>query len=410
MVGILRYDKYYKSKRYMKYFFVLGSNTALSVAELSAVMALKNPLLLATDFLVAENDQEIQLETLIKRLGGVIKVGRIEEEIKSGDDVKLLGAIKELARKKQLKNIGGKFNFGLSDYGKRTFNKKDLGLKLKKYFVTEKISSRFVISQEKTLSSVVVAQNRLLTRGIEIVLVSYGDNILVGETLAVQPFKDLSLRDYGRPVRDDLSGMLPPKLAQIMINLAQVMPDNAVIIDPFCGSGTILSEAIFLGYKNLFGSDISLKAVEDTRKNISWLKELYKISDFKLKLFVKKVEFLSKFIKSGSIDAVITEPYLGPQRGRLEFKMVINNLESLYTEALKEFKTVVKQGGRVVMIWPLYYGERPIAPGYEGFRILNMLPLDLRTSEFIKKNQRDTIIYGRPGQKVYREVVVLERI
>ena len=171
-------------------------------------------------------------------------------------------------------------------HDKRVFNKKDYGLKLKKYFATEKISSRFVISKEKTLSSVVVTQNKLLTRGIEVVLAADGDNILIGETLAVQPFKDLSLRDYGRPVRDDLSGMLPPKLAQIMINLAQVDPEKAVIIDPFCGTGTILSEAVVLGYKNLFGSDISLKAVEDTRKNISWLKELYKIGDFKLKLLI----------------------------------------------------------------------------------------------------------------------------
>lgn len=394
----------------MKYFFVLGSNSALSVAELAAVITLKNPELLAVDFLVAENDQEIQSENLIKRLGGIIKIGKIEAEIKSGDDLQLLNIIKDLSGKKQAVSGGGKFNFGLSDYGQRNFNKKYFGLKLKKYFAAEKISSRFVISQEKTLSSVVVTQNRLLSRGIEIVLASAGDNIFIGQTLAVQPFKDLSLRDYGRPARDDLSGMLPPKLAQIMINLAQVMPEKAVVIDPFCGSGTILSEAVVLGYKNLFGSDVSVKAVEDTRKNISWLKELYKISDFKLKLFVKKVEVLSKFIKGESVDAVITEPYLGPQRGRLEFKMIIQNLESLYSQALKEFKTVVKPGGRVVMVWPLYYGQRPMSPNYTGFKIINMIPVDLRFSKFIKKNQRDTIIYGRPGQKVYREIVILEKI
>jgi hypothetical protein len=38
-----------------------------------------------------------------------------------------------------------------------------------------------------------------------------------------------------------------------------------------------------------------------------------------------------------------------------------------------------------------------------------MIPEGLRSNEVIKKNNRDTIIYGRPGQKVYREIVVLEK-
>jgi tRNA G10 N-methylase Trm11 len=347
----------------MKYFFVLGSNAALSVAELQAVQPLTNWQLLAADFLVAESDQEFNTARLITRLGGTIKIGLIREELPSSRAADLLKIIQDLAAAKQAGSAGGKFNFGFSDYGQQTFNKKDLGAKLKKYFSEQKISSRFVVSREKTLSSVVVAQNKLLTRGLEIVLAAADGQILIGETSAVQPFKDLSLRDYGRPARDDLSGMLPPKLAQIMLNLAQVA-EQAVIIDPFCGSGTILSEAALLGYQNLFGSDISLKAIEDTRKNISWLKELYKIPDFKLKLFVKKVEQLSKFIKAESLDAVITEPYLGPQRGRIAFATVIKDLEELYSAAIVEFRKVLKPQGRVVMIWPLFYGERPMTPNY----------------------------------------------
>ncbi len=394
----------------MSYFFVLGTNPALSVAELASVLDLKNIHLLSPDFLIADSNQEIAPENLIKCLGGTIKIGRIVSEVKAGGSYDLEQRVERLAAEKQAISVGGKFNFGFSDYGPQLFDKKDLGLKLKQYFAQRKISSRFVISREKTLSSVVVTQNKLLRRGLEIVLAAADDIVLIGETLAVQPFKDLSLRDYGRPARDDLSGMLPPKLAQIMINLAQLPSKNALVIDPFCGSGTILSEAAILGYKNLFGSDVSSKAVDDTRKNMSWLKELYKIDDIKLKLFVKKVENLSKFVKGETVDAIITEPYLGPQRGRLDFKSIISSLESLYSLALHEFFKVLKPGGRVVMIWPLYYGERPINPRYDGFRVLNMIPETLKDNKFIKKNSRDSIIYGRPGQKVYREVVVLEKI
>ncbi|MFA6514051.1 MAG: hypothetical protein WCT50_02015 [Patescibacteria group bacterium] len=396
----------------MKYFFVLGNNTALSIAELASLMDVRDAVLVAPDFLVVESVAEISPETLIGRLGGVIKIGIIKEELEApfGRDIILQNVINLADSKKQVSR-DGKFNFGFSDYGVRVFDKKDLGLRLKKHFSEENVSSRFVVSREKTLSSVVIAQNKLLTRGIEIVLVEHENKIFIGETLAVQPFKDLSLRDFGRPARDDLSGMLPPKLAQIMINLAQVNDKEALIIDPFCGSGTILSEAIIMSYKNIFGSDVSIRAIEDTKKNISWMKELYKLNDIKFKFLVKNVLALSKFIKAESVAAIITEPYLGPQRGRIEFEQIVKELDSLYTGAIKEFYEVLVPGGRVVMIWPVFYGNKPISPNFNGFKIINFVPEHLRSNGIIQKTttRRGTIIYGRPGQKVFREIVVLEK-
>jgi len=392
----------------MKYFFVLGTNTALSVAELAAVLGLEKAALLATDFLLWETDTEINALSLIARLGGIIKIGRVVAEVDRESE--LLPRVIAVASQKQAQGASGKFNFGFSDYGAKVFNKKDLGLKLKKYFSEKEISSRFVVSQEKTLSSVVVTQSRLLARGLEIVLAQAGNKIIIGETLSVQPFKDLSRRDFGRPARDDQSGMLPPKVAQIMINLAGLKNEEAVIVDPFCGSGTILSEAILMGYKNLFGSDVAVKAVEDTRKNISWTKELYSVKDFKLKLQVKNASYLSKFIKADYADAIITEPYLGPQRGRIEFVNIIRELEKLYSDAIREFAKILKTGGRVVMIWPSFYGQRPITPVLGNVKIKEMIPLSLKNSPFIKQTARQTIVYGRPGQKVFREIVVLEKI
>jgi len=393
----------------MKYFFVLGTNCALSVAELQAVLGLDKAELVAEDFLLWETDREINPEKLMARLGGVIKIGLIRKELNKTTDEQLLNSIIAVAYSKKQQSKEGKFNFGFSDYGERKFNKKALGLALKKYFSDQKISSRFVVSQEKTLSSVVVVQNKLLTRGLEIILVEHTGGVLIGETLAVQPFKDLSRRDYGRPARDDFSGMLPPKLAQIMINLAQVSDPEALIIDPFCGSGTILSEALLAGHKNLFGSDISLKAIEDTRKNLSWIKELYKVENAHTKLLVKNVIHLSKFVKSGSVAAVITEPYLGPQRGNVNFPAIIKELESLYTTALQEFYQVLQPGGRVVMVWPVFSKQAPLNPDYAKFKTVNLLPNHLKDNKFIKTTPRGTIIYGRAGQKVFREIVVLEK-
>jgi len=390
----------------MKYFFILGNNPSVSVAELSAVLDLKEAKMLAPDFLLLNSQDEINAEKMMNRLGGVVKIGVIRRE---SSNKQLINDTKEIAFAKKEISSDGKFNFGFSDYGKGSFNKKDLGIKLKNAFKEKEISSRFVVSREKTLSSVVITQNKLIKRGIEIVLVKDDERILIGETLAVQDFKDFSKRDYGRPARDDKSGMLPPKLAQMMINIAQVDNTDSHILDPFCGSGTVLTEALIMGYRNLFGADISLEAIDNTKKNIDWIKKKYEIEKCSVHLKTKNVLNLSKFVKIDSVDYIITEPYLGPQRGQINFDAVTKELETLYSGALKEFKQVLKKNGRVVMIWPLFYGSKPINPDYSGFKIISSIPDHLVDHQIIKRSKRNTVVWSRDSQKVFREIVILEK-
>jgi tRNA G10 N-methylase Trm11 len=394
----------------MKYFFVLGNNTTLSLAEIFSVLKIRKHQLLSPDFFLAEIDEDLSEENLISRLGGTIKAGRILAELPANIKGELEKEAKKILLAKKSQAADSKFNYGISVYGEKLVDSKKIGLSLKKNFQEQGISARFVVSREKTLSSVVVSQNKLLKKGLELIIAGDNNYWYLGETRAVQPFKDLSRRDYGRPARDDLSGMIPPKLAQIMINLAKLNDFSAKIADPFCGSGTILTEAMIMGYRSFCGSDISQKAVDDSYKNISWIKELYKIENLRLELKNRNVLALAKFIKAASLDAVITEPYLGPQRGRLDFASVISELEGLYTGAIRQFKEILKSGGRVVMVWPLFYGQREINPDYSGFKMIEVLPESFKKSRFVKENKRPTIIYGRPGQKVYREIVVLEKI
>ncbi len=51
------------------------------------------------------------------------------------------------------------------------------------------------------------------------------------------------------------------------------------ILDPFCGSGTILQEAMLLGFKNIYGSDKDKRAIANSKENINWLKKEYKLSN-----------------------------------------------------------------------------------------------------------------------------------
>jgi SAM-dependent methyltransferase len=274
----------------------------------------------------------------------------------------------------------------------------------------------------------------------------------LGKTEAVQDFKNLSFRDFGRPERDDASGMIPPKLAQIMLNLSGKIPAVGTqylafppdrtqylacppdrtqsiaflpnLLDPFCGSGTVLMEAALIGFKNLIGSDISEKAIADTKQNLAWVAEKFPNFKFFLrqaqdgqfsnfKLFNISATEISTKVNNNSVDAIVTEPYLGPQRGRIDPIKTKLELEKLYSAALREFKKILKPDGRVVMIFPVRAeGNRPdfhfLNPNLDGWQIVNPLPENLQ--EKLHATRRGTIVYGRPGQKVYREIVVLKSI
>src|SRR3990167_5922456 len=388
----------------MKYFFILGSNPTLSSAELAAIFDNTSKLsLIQTNIVILETDQEI-MANIIKKIGGTIKFGLIHDEINPGNTNEVLNAIAGFAKPESSE---AKFMFGLSSYGKNKTNLKPLAMEFKKLLKESGINSRWVISREPTLSSVVVEQNKLTTdRGVEITIIQFNKKLLLGKTLAVQPFKELSFRDYGRPARDDHSGMLPPKLAQIMINLSGATKAS-VILDPFCGSGTIITEALLMGYGHIIGADISTKAISDTKTNIAWIEQNFKSRPVNLKLLNSDATQISKHLAPNSVDAIITEPYLGPQRGLFNLEKIIRELERLYSKSLVEFKKILKPNGKIIMIWPSFYSKRQniyLNPDLAGLKIINPIPKNLQTNIFIKLTSRQTIIYGREQQKVWREI------
>ena len=107
------------------------------------------------------------------------------------------------------------------------------------------------------------------------------------------------------------------------------------------------------------------------------------------------------------MDVIVTEPYLGPQKRVENIEKVKKELEILYTKAINEFGKILKKDGRIVMIWPYLRDakESAINPAINGFKIIKQLPVEIK----IGATQRETIIYGRKGQRVWREIVVLEK-
>jgi tRNA G10 N-methylase Trm11 len=416
----------------MKYFFTLGNNPTLSIAELSAVFGLEKDLkeiLVRKNVLVLETEEEIDCGELIKKIGGTIKIGEIiDSTLISDDDLDF--KLTELVIEKHDEE-NKKLKFGVSCYGEKGLDVKKLAMNIKNNLKGSKISSSWVVGKrrDEPVSSVAVEGNKLITKGIELILIKNGEEILIGKTLAVQPFKDLSFRDYNRPARDDRSGMIPPKLAQMMLNLAMSVQTGSnlenplspllkkgeeagskVIYDPFCGSGTILTEAILMRYKTIIGSDISQKAVKDTQQNIEWITEKYKLGKINANVFLSDASQSNSYLRKKIVDAIVTEPYLGPQRGRFDVEKVVRELNRLYANSLKEFKKILRTDGRIVMIWPIFRIKKKlfkINPSLDNFKIINPIPHSLLQNESVKLTDRKTIIYGRKGQRVWREIVVL---
>lgn len=407
----------------MKYFFILGNNPTLSFAEIKAILSLKpNNIVFFNDLvLIIDYPHELNAEHLINMLGGTIKIGLVHKQVPEINN-DLIGIVMKFLNKDIIKT---KFNFGFSYYGSNNFDFKKLGIGLKTELKKRDINSRWVTSHHKQLSSVVVTQNKMLNPyGQDVVIIQdYNHHYYCGQTLAVQPFKLLSARDYGRPSRDDYSGMLPPKLAKIMLNLAQAIqvkskPSITYLLDPFCGSGTVLTEAALMGYSNIYGSDKSAVAVNDTKKNLSWLMQKYKIANIQSKILKCDVRLISKQMKDSTIDIIVTEPYLGPSRShvnKINVAKLANSLEQLYHEAILQFSKVLKINGSVVMVWPVFMINKHEPFFLNTKNILKNSPLhkaDLLLGfkhKSLTLTDRRTLLYKREGQKVIREIVILTK-
>lgn len=387
-----------------KWWFVLGREEKLSAAEIAAVLNLKQgqfgiskkaPLLFCPE-------QKIDAKELIKRIGGTIKIA--EEIEQSLREEEVLKAIKEY-----LSSKNGKIIFGISGYGNITKQKIEfLGKETKKYLKTKKFSVRFVPNKDVVLSSATVDHNRLIDKGTEFIIYEETPHrFSLAKTVALQPYAEFSKRDFDRPGRDDKSGMLPPKLAMALLNLS-IPKINDVILDPFCGSGTILTEAMLMGYTNLIGSDISPRAIEDTQKNIEWMKNNLNVSCTNLTLYNLDVKELEKNITPQSIGRIVTEPYLGkPLKGNenyLELETQNKELKKLYLSAFQVFEKILQNKGIVVFVFPRFSAQNKI--------ISTNLKEEIEKMNFkcLPFEEQNYLIYQRPGQKVGREIWRFQKI
>lgn len=378
-------------------FFILGTHPELSEAEIFAVIGKKTVIARSENVLILDDIKE-NLEDLQERLAGTIKIGYIVGELLKWNQDEAAELIASLASEAAGKN---KISFGVSAYG---FSKEDvffLGKLVKKQLKSTERPVRFVTSKEIQLSSVIVQENGLLSSGGEFILIRHSGKVFIGQTHTVQAYRAWSDRDFGRPARDAKSGMLPPKLARLMINLSGVDPKETVLLDPFCGSGTVLAEALLLGFKELIGSDISKKAVDDTQENLSWLINQLHLSLPNASFFISDAQHLTAFVRE-QVGVIVTETFLGePQKRPLttsEFKNAQHMLFKMYEPSFETLSSLLPKEGKMVLAVPVFRTQN----GYQRLEVDSLL-------ESVGFQVLQSFLYHRPDQIVGREIFVLSK-
>lgn len=399
----------------MKYAFVLGREPALSTAELLAVLKTADvgfepkTALYSPAVMIAETQKPLDA-AFFHALGGSIKMAEVLGVSAKNLEDDLFNV---------LNNLGGtSLDFGLSLYSldrepDRTYRSMERGLKalsltLKKRLKEGERSVRAVLNDQPALTSVQVDKNKLIEKGGEILLLVGQGAMRIAKTVAVQAFEDFSERDFGRPAHDAKSGMLPPKLARMMVNLSGAAKDEP-LLDAFCGSGTILTEAADLGYKKLVGSDISEKAVADTKINCAWIVRERNLQGVNVNVFASDVKDLPSKLPEGAVSAVVSEPFLGPPLRGDESDQKIHftylELMGLYRRAFNAFAKILKPGGKVVFVFPVFGTKHAnILRELEdyGFRAEGLLPA--MAVETLGAKSSTGLNYKRPDQKVGRDV------
>ena len=437
------------------YIALLGRQPEISLAELAAVFGVDNVTRISQQFAKV---QTAQFD--ITTLGGTIRCAKVITELPASrtDKASLLAASRFITQHYQAKwaHSPHKITLGLSAYdlavGARDVQK--TGLILKSSLKKSDTSLRLIPNDQPALSTATAHNNKLGNSPykVELLLVKTTDRrLIIAESRGVQNITAYTRRDRHRPKRDAFVGMLPPKLAQIMLNLAlgagsltgQRSHDNSVtgsasslsdksmilrtalpdafdleemagsrpavtILDPFCGTGTVLQEALLAGY-DVVGTDLSQKMVDYTTENLSWLQSTFTASSRPIGHIIdihQADATTHRWPDSQHLAAVVCETYLGqpfsappaPQK----LAEVAGNCNHIITGFLANIRLQLAPNTPLCIAVPAWYdasGQAAHLPLIKNLQQLGYYQLN-----------HTPLIYRRPDQIVARELLVLRPI
>jgi len=386
------------------YITILGRQPTLGVAELERVFGGNNVTPLS-DLAALIDTTHLDIRTL----GGTLKAGNVAIDIPNGDWQKVSQKIVQ-HYDKLWSSADGKITLGLSAYG---FNApprevQKIGIVLKQKLKRSGVSLRVVPNQESTLSTATSHHNKLglSPNKVELLIIrAKNGRIVVAESTGAQNITAYTKRDQQRPKRDAFVGMLPPKLAQIMLNLAHPAP-GARVLDPFCGTGVILQEAALQGY-DVYGTDLVDKMIRYTQENLEWLGDTHRVT-------VTPLLHVGDAMETSweqPIGAVVAETYLGqpfsapPSPAKLaDVRKLCNHI---ITEFLKNLYGQIDAGTPICIAVPAW---RDNTGQFTHLPLIGTIAqLGFKPHEFRNVSQND-LLYYREDQVVARELLVLTKI
>lgn len=389
------------------YIAILGRQPALGMAELEYKYGSQ-----ATKWFSDTSATVITERLSPTRLGGTQKAGRVVLELPSGDWQRVSMKIVQTYAKKWA-TFDGKITLGISAYGFNT-SARDIqktGIILKQKLKKNDVSLRLIPNADTALNTAVSHHNKLglSDNKVELLIVrSRGGRVIVAESVGAQNITALAARDQGRPKRDAFVGMLPPKLAMMMINLAvrSAPTKTPRILDPFCGTGVILQEAALMGYA-VYGTDLVDKMAAYSRENLQWLADSHHLT---IDVTVAVGDAMDTRWQP-PIDAVVCESYLGqpfsapPSPAKLD--QVRKNCNHIISRFLSNIGAQIAPGTPLciaVPAWKSNNGDFTHLPlthdieklGYARHPFANITPSEL--------------LYFREDQIVARELLVLTKL
>jgi len=336
-----------------QFIFIHGKNPELSLAEIMALTGAK-PTEANREFSVFDI---FEAKDLMSRLGGTLKVGKVFSTLETGADSTAVEKVIEKHYGELSFHVRGRrLLFGASFYGGEG-NREMLEFRIKEMAKSEGLKVSAAHAKRENLTHTEVLQKKVLENGFELLICMGRKQLYIAKTISVHNPFEFRRRDMERPCQRPIYS-IPPRLARIMINLSCARK-GATVMDPFCGIGTILGEASLMGMQ-VYGVDMKENCIGDTRKNLKWLEKEYKLRIPEMENRIRKEDarWLSKHFSEVRIDAIATEPYMGPplkrRPDRVHAIRILDGLRQLYEHSLKEMLATVRVGGRIVIVSPAF--------------------------------------------------------
>lgn len=383
---------------------ILGRQPKIGLAELESLYSADNvqP--------VGDTAAMINVESVdYKRLGGTIRLAKPLIELNTTNWTELA----TYTTREIPKHIAGpgKLKLGISTFGLNVTVQQlfRTGLELKKACKATGRSTRIVPNTELTLNSAQVLHNQLAGNplGMELLYIKNGAKTWLAQTTSIQDVDEYARRDHGRPMRDARVGMLPPKLAQVMVNLAvsvkrEAISDELRLLDPFCGTGVVLQEALLMGYQAI-GSDLEPRMIDYTRENLDWLSKNYTLYASRYTLETGD----ATTHQWNNVNFVASETYLGRPLTTLpapeKLQEIASDCNTIIEKFLKNIRPQLPKQARLCLAVPAWQTN-------SSFKHLPLLDhienLGYNRLKFKHATWSD-LIYHRPDQVVARELLVL---